>query len=329
MARNLPVIVVAGLGLVWAAAWAAGPAGGAPRTVEGATDMPRATRGNSALPEPRNPDLRTHERHALMAFYEAMGGPDWIQRDFWGSDRPVGDWHGVGTDADGQVVTLTIYDNNLVGPLSPTICGLERLHTLHLSFNKISGALPDGLGACRALKNLLVKGNRLTGRVPDPVAILPELEYLDIHANDLSGPLPAVWDTPKLRIVRGEDNRMSGALPAALLRQPRLEEFVLLNNELTGELPAQFSASLGSLLLSNNRLSGQIPGGLSALHRLTDLRLNRNQLSGAIPDSLAGLASLQVLRLDHNRLSGSVPPGLADRLTVFDVSGNPDLMATR
>jgi hypothetical protein len=132
--------------------------------------------------------LRERERRALLTFYEALGGPDWIERDFWGSDRPVGEWHGVKTDEDGRVIRLTIYDNNLQGELSAAICGLARLHTLHLSFNKITGPLPDELGDCRALKNLWLKGNKLTGRLPASVAVLPALEYLDVHANDLSGP---------------------------------------------------------------------------------------------------------------------------------------------
>lgn len=127
-------------------------------------------------PEPADPALRDAERRALMEFYAALGGHDWLERDFWGSDRPVGEWHGVETDAEGRVVRLTIYDNNLEGALSAAICRLERLQTLHLSFNKISGALPEALGECRALKNLWLKGNKLTGRLPDSVAVLPELE---------------------------------------------------------------------------------------------------------------------------------------------------------
>jgi hypothetical protein len=117
----------------------------------------QALQGTS-LPEPADPVVRDRERSALIAFYEALGGPDWIQQDFWGSDKPVGFWHGVETDAQGRVVRLTIYDNNLEGALPPAICGLARLHTLHLSFNKISGPLPEALGTCRALKNLWLKG---------------------------------------------------------------------------------------------------------------------------------------------------------------------------
>ena len=282
-----------------------------------------------SLPEPTDAGLRESERRAMIEFYEALGGPDWIERDFWASDRPVGQWHGVTTDAEGRVVQLTIYDNNLTGALSPAICQLQRLHTLHLSFNKISGALPDKLGDCRALKNLWLKGNKITGRLPDPVAVLPELEYLDIHANDMSGPLPTIWNTPKLKIVRAEDNRISGALPAQLLNQPRLEDLFIHNNELTGSLPTTLGASLSHLLLANNKLSGPVPEEMGRLKKLTDLRLNRNDLSGPIPASLAGAASLQVLRLDNNRLVGPIPAGLAKRLMVFDASHNPGLDPAR
>jgi len=139
-----------------------------------AADPSAGDAAETSLPEPADPDVRAREREALITFYEALGGPDWIQRDFWGSDRPVGEWHGVETDSEGRVVRLTIYDNNLVGALSPAICQLERLHTLHLSFNKISGPLPEALGACRALKNLWLKGNKLTGPIPNSVAQLPE-----------------------------------------------------------------------------------------------------------------------------------------------------------
>jgi len=280
----------------------------------------------SLLPEPKDAAVRARERQALIEFYEALGGPDWIEREFWGSDRPVGEWHGVTTNAEGYVVQLTIYDNNVTGPLSPAICQLEHLHTLHLSFNKLSGALPDKLGECRELKNLWLKGNKITGRLPDPVAALPNLEYLDVHANEMSGALPAIWNTPKLKIFRADDNHISGALPAQLLRQPLLEHVFLHNNELTGTIPNTLSPNLSILMLANNKLSGPVPEELGKLKKLTDLRLNRNQLSGPIPASFTDATSLQVLRLDHNQLVGPIPTGLAKRLMVFDASNNPGVV---
>ncbi len=195
-----------------------------------------------SLPEPRDAAVRERERRALTEFYEALGGPDWIERDFWGSDRPVGEWHGVTTDADGYVTVLTIYDNNLIGPMSAAICRLERLHTMHLSFNKISGAMPDKLGDCRALKNFWVKGNKITGQLPAGVAVLPELEYLDLHANEMSGPLPTVWNTPKLKIVRAEDNRISGELPGAVA-SPTAARRILYSQQRTRGIDSDFAES--------------------------------------------------------------------------------------
>lgn len=283
----------------------------------------------NAVPEPADAKARDRERKALTAFYEALGGPDWIQRDFWASDQPVGRWHGIETDSDGYAVRLTIYDNNLEGRLPAAVCDLERLHTLHLSFNKISGRLPDELGRCQALKNLWLKGNKITGALPDGVATLPELEYLDIHANQMSGKLPDRWATPKLEIFRGEDNDFTGKLPASLFQQKALKELFLHNNRFSGKLPGTLSEadSLTSLLLANNRLTGSIPGDVGRLRKLIDLRLNRNRLTGDIPESLVAIPTLQVLRLDDNDLSPPVPPELAERLTVFDVSGNSKIEA--
>ena len=92
----------------------------------------------SGLLEPKDPTVRAQERAALIAFYEALGGVDWIQRDFWGSDKPVGDWHGVKTDAHSRVVLLKIYDNNLNGPVPQGLT--DRLTVFDVSGNpEVSG----------------------------------------------------------------------------------------------------------------------------------------------------------------------------------------------
>ena len=38
-------------------------------------------------PRTRDAAVRERERRALTEFYEALGGPDWMERDFWASDR--------------------------------------------------------------------------------------------------------------------------------------------------------------------------------------------------------------------------------------------------
>ena len=71
----------------------------------------------------------------------------------------------------------------------------------------------------------------------------------------MSGPLPTIWNTPKLKIVRAEDNRISGDLPAQLLRQPLLEELFIHNNELSGSIPTSLNPNLRAVLLANNKLT--------------------------------------------------------------------------
>ena len=46
------------------------------------------------------------DREALVALYNATDGPNWANNDNWLSDRSLGEWHGVRTDANGRVMRL-------------------------------------------------------------------------------------------------------------------------------------------------------------------------------------------------------------------------------
>ncbi len=59
-----------------------------------------------------NPD-----RDALVALYNEAAGPDWTIGTNWLSDVPLGEWHGVATDADGRVTHLKLVRNNLKGTI--------------------------------------------------------------------------------------------------------------------------------------------------------------------------------------------------------------------
>ena len=58
------------------------------------------------------------ERDALVTLFEDSGGTEWLTSTNWCSDKPVGEWQGVGVDDEGRVVSLHLHENNLVGKLT-------------------------------------------------------------------------------------------------------------------------------------------------------------------------------------------------------------------
>ena len=48
------------------------------------------------------------ERMALVAFYDATDGPNWVDSGNWLTDAPLGEWYGVEMDSTGRVVGLDL-----------------------------------------------------------------------------------------------------------------------------------------------------------------------------------------------------------------------------
>ena len=84
--------------------------------------------------------------------YNATGGPSWTRRDNWLSAAPLSHWYGVGVDGNGQVMSLALGQNNLVGKLPSQIGNLASLSILQLFANKLTGPVPAELGKLSNLK---------------------------------------------------------------------------------------------------------------------------------------------------------------------------------
>ena len=95
----------------------------------------------------------------LMALYDAANGDHWLNDRYWGSDAPLGAWHGVYTNAMGQVT------------------GLE------LSNNGLTGYIPPELGDLPYLIGLILRDNALTGEIPSELGNLTKLDQLDLGTN--------------------------------------------------------------------------------------------------------------------------------------------------
>ena len=255
------------------------------------------------------------ERDILGLLYRNTGGPGWSEHGGWLTDAPVSEWHGVGTDASGRVVALSLRSNGLSGSIPAEIGQLGELRSLDLSYNRLSGAIPPELGDLDPLERLDLTGNRLTGALSVELAELAELKELRLNSNRLSGSIPAeLGDLDQLESLILEWNQFTGEIPVELGQLSRLRDLRLAHNLLGGSIPAELGdlSRLEYLNLSQNQQNGEIPRSFSNLGELRFLLLYDNRLTGAIPSGVADLAHLEWLDLSRNRLTGPIPSGLGD-----------------
>ena len=131
------------------------------------------------------------ERDVLAALYNAAGGADWSDSAGWLTGEPVGQWHGVTTNASGRVAMLDLQDNALSGEIPADLGNLTELEQLRLNGNQLTGAIPNSLGLLENLALLHLAGNQLTGCVP---AALMDVEDNDFALLGLDFCPPATAD---------------------------------------------------------------------------------------------------------------------------------------
>ena len=87
------------------------------------------------------------DRAALTAFYDATDGDGWRVNANWNSDAPLGDWHGIETDASGRVVELDLSGTGASGRLPDALGRADRPAAPHPAPGRgrpVRGARPAG-----------------------------------------------------------------------------------------------------------------------------------------------------------------------------------------
>ena len=255
------------------------------------------------------------DRAALVALYEATGGPGWVNNQNWLTDTPLREWHGVRVDGRGRVTTLALERNGLVGEIPPTIASLANLTTLRLSSNDVTGLIPPELGGLAHLTTLALGWNGLTGPIPSELGALANLEVLGLTVNGLTGPIPPdLGGLANLRILELRNNGLTGPIPSELGNLAHLTTLAVSWNR--------------NLVSSQKGLTGAIPPELGNLANLRTLSLEGNSLTGPIPPELGNLANLTRLALRYNHLTDPIPPEfLGLGLTQFTFMENESLCA--
>ena len=298
------------------------------------------------------------DRDALLALYDSTGGKGWTRSDNWDTSAPLGDWHGVTTDATGRVTELWLQGNNLRGTIPAAVGGLTQLDVLALFREPgLTGPIPPELGNLAELRLLALGGNAMTGAIPPELGNLTELIGLYLWGNSLTGAIPPeLGNLSRLQGLQLDGPVASAAANAdgipvdarADAEQPRPEFAVPYraqarefrdrdpesadiaasrnNVGLTGPIPPGIwnLRDLTLLTLARNRLTGGIPPEVGNLTNLEELSVQDNQLTGAIPAALWTLTDLTLLSIAGNRLTGSIPPEIGDfgNLKIFWAANN-------
>lgn len=300
---------------------------------------------------------RNSDRDALVALYNATDGPHWTNNANWLTSAPLGDWHGVTTNAAGRVTTLWLMENNLRGTIPPEVGGLTTLQVLALFREPgLVGVIPSELGNLADLTLLALGGNDLSGTIPSEFGNLTDLTGLYLWGNRLTGTIPPeIGNLSRLQGLQldgrssasaatfadagpgAQGSRSAGSLAqnvAAPNHSLGLEDGQQSagvaasrgNVGLTGQIPAEFQnlTNLTLLTLGHNRLTGGIPSWIGNLTMLEEFAVHNNQLTGGIPQEIANLGNLELFWAPNNNLSGSIPPviGNLDRLTRLGLHDN-------
>ena len=213
----------------------------------------------SGRPTARPPMAQTPpetDREALVALYNATGGPYWDRNDNWLSDVPISEWEGVTTDDNGRVIKLYL--------------------DLYLDENQLSGEIPPELGNLSNLTWLVLANNQLSGEIPPELGNLTNLTWLELTSNQLSGEIPPeLGNLSNLQQLSLWNNQLSGEIPPELGNLSNLGVLFLGQNQLSGEIPSELGnlSNLVYLTLDGNQLTGCVPSSLSGRLNMDDSRL--------------------------------------------------------
>ena len=123
-------------------------------------------------------DVGRVERLVLTSLHDLTGGSSWANRGAWGTDAPLGGWHGVATE-DGRVVEVVLPANGLSGRLPAEIANLTELTVVDLTGNDLSGAVPSAVAGLQELTELRVGRNLgLEGALPFALRQLERVRVL-------------------------------------------------------------------------------------------------------------------------------------------------------
>lgn len=165
--------------------------------------------------------IKRKERDALIAFYNATDGDNWINNENWCSDKPVSQWYGVIAN-EGLVQVIRLDDNNLKGKITVSeLANLSQLEALLVSNNKLTEI---DLSYTPKIRSITCDNNWLTTL---DISKNDSLDWLVCYKNQIA--VLDVSNKPKLRVLHCDNNQIE---KLDINNSPKLETLNCHSNKL-------------------------------------------------------------------------------------------------
>ena len=268
------------------------------------------------------------EHEALIAFYDAMDGPHWINNTNWCSEKPLNEWFGVTTDPEsGRVTKLDFEKNGLQGALPSELTDLRLLNSLKIfeSNGRITNI--EQLGELSSLETLMFgigdhwvreydHVKTLMFAVPANISNLKKLTYL--YLSGVNADLPEDFF--------GMENLEILYIRYFNTGRPMQRGFGKLKNLTTLSITSICEDNIAG----SNPLCGEFPDDIYDLKNLEALEMVDTHVGGQLSPRIGELTKLKSLSLVHNRFSGPLPAELASlNLIQNTLADEPGFMSVR
>lgn len=153
-----------------------------------------------------NAQVQVQDSLALVALYNATGGPAWTNNTNWlQPGKKVSTWYGVTLDVN-VVLNVNLFNNNLTGAIPDAIGDLGSLVSLTLAENHLSGTIPISIKKLTKLGFFTVAGNDYTGEMPSFLFDLPAIQYVVLSDNGFTSVAPLQGKSSSLRGIFMDGN---------------------------------------------------------------------------------------------------------------------------
>ncbi|KAK9292703.1 hypothetical protein L1049_020682 [Liquidambar formosana] len=247
-----------------------------------------------------------------------------------------------------SLVSLNLFDNQLVGNLPDSLSIFENLRYLYLESNSFWGSIPSSIGNLSSLQELWLSYNQMNGTIPQSIGQLSKLDTLYLHSNSWEGVLTEAhflnltrletfwmdttlkkslsfnmsygWIPPfRLKSIQLENCQVGPKFPVWIQSQTELEYTILRSAGIADIVPGDWISKLSSqvivLDLSNNKIKGKLPDSLR-FPKATFIELSSNLLEGPLP---LWSSSVVELFLEKNLFSGPIPSNLGEIMPNLEV----------